>query len=292
MFWNRKDEPFIDERDFNYPKVLIKTPHKDIEGCIKEVTFFYLDDHDEKFMVRSEREDYVTGKKTGALFSTSIKEVEANDWYMKITHDGQTLYETVTKPNLLEIKLRRKTMKLKDYIREGYNIVTTPNLAYKIQEDYPNVLVFTDRALDAIPIGKLLVDRYYSNNPAVLSAKPLQNAYAIERFSCEFTGYETVVPMTGETRRKVMQQIKKRIDESALDDRSNANLLEIKLKDTDSVPEVYYKGQKLEGLIDVSYHYHTTTEVVAGSTNDINMEYLGEVTKYPDIKTIGHKRDM
>ncbi|WP_253253547.1 hypothetical protein [Enterococcus faecium] len=109
MFWNRKDEPFIDERDFNYPKVLIKTPHKDIEGCIKEVTFFYLDDHDEKFMVRFEREDYVTGKKTGVLFSTSIKEVEANDWYMKITHDGQTLYETVTKnakPNLIEIKLK------------------------------------------------------------------------------------------------------------------------------------------------------------------------------------------
>ncbi|PQF75120.1 hypothetical protein CUS72_10855, partial [Enterococcus faecium] len=92
--------------------------------------------------------------------------------------------------------------------------------------------------------------------------------YAIERFTCEFTGYETVVPMTGEARRKVLQQIKKRIDELALDDRSNANLLEIKLKDTDSVPEVYYKGEKLEGLIDVSYHYHTTTEVVAGSTND------------------------
>ena len=72
-------------------------------------------------------------------------------------------------------------MKLKDYIREGYNIVTSPNLAYKIQEDYPNALVFTDRALDAIPIGKLLVDRFYSNSPAVLRAKPLQNAYAIER---------------------------------------------------------------------------------------------------------------
>ncbi|WP_249641618.1 hypothetical protein [Enterococcus lactis] len=82
MFWNRKDESFIDERDFNYPKVLIKTPHKDIEGCIKEVTFFYLDDHDEKFMVRSEREDRVTGEKIGTHFATSIKEVEANDWYM------------------------------------------------------------------------------------------------------------------------------------------------------------------------------------------------------------------
>lgn len=183
-------------------------------------------------------------------------------------------------------------MKLKDYIREGYNIVTSPSLAYKIQEDYPNALVFTDRALDAIPIGKLLVDRFYSNNPAVLRAKPLQNAYAIELFSREFIGYEKVAPMTGETRRKLMQQTKKRIDELALDDRSNANLLEIKLKDTDSVPEVWYKGEKLEGLIDVSYHYHTTTEVVAGSTNDINMEYLGEVTKYPDIKTIRHKREV
>ncbi|EME7169283.1 hypothetical protein [Enterococcus faecium] len=183
-------------------------------------------------------------------------------------------------------------MKLKDYIREGYNIVTTPNLAYKIQEDYPDALVFTGRVLDGIPIGKLLVDHFYSNNPAVLSAKPLQNAYAIERFTCEFTGYEIVARMTGETRRKVMQQIKKRIDESALDDRSNVNLLEIKLKDTDSVPEVYYKGQKLEGLIDVSYHYHTTTDVVAGSTNDINIEYLGEVNKYPDMKTIRHKREV
>ncbi|HFQ3842403.1 hypothetical protein [Enterococcus lactis] len=177
MFWNRKDEPFIDERDFNYPKVLIKTPHKVIEGCIKEVTFFYLDDHDEKFMFRYEREDYVTGKKTGVLFSTSIKEVEANDWYMKITHDGQTLYETVTK-----------------------------------------------------------------------NTKP--------------------------------------------------NLLEIKLKDTDSVPEVYYKGERLDelpkGLVDVSYHWKTDhfTNDDRGA-NDITIQYFSSFNdKYPDMKTIGHKRDM
>lgn len=178
MFWNRKDEPFIDERDFNYPKVLIKTPHKDIEGCIKEVTFFYLDDHDEKFMVRYEREDYVTGKKTGVLFSTSIKEVEANDWYMKITHDGQTLYETVTK-----------------------------------------------------------------------NTKP--------------------------------------------------NLLEIKLKDTDSVPEVYYKGERLDelpnkALVDISYHWKTDsfTNDDRGA-NDITIEYYDSHNdKYLDRKTIGHKREI
>ncbi|QUM62068.1 hypothetical protein [Enterococcus faecium] len=190
-------------------------------------------------------------------------------------------------------------MKLKDYIREGYNIVTAPNLAYKIQEDYPDALVFTDRALDAIPIGKLLVDRYYSNNPAVLSAKPLQNAYAIERFTCEFTGYKIVVPiMTEKTRRKVLQQIKKRIDELALDDRSNANLLEIKLKDTDSVPEVWYKGERLDespkGLVDVSYHWKTDGfSSNDRGTNDITIEYYdSHNNKYLDRKIIGHKRDM
>ncbi|MGI8134026.1 hypothetical protein ACR0Q5_07695 [Enterococcus lactis] len=177
MFWNRKDEPFIDERDFNYPKVLIKTPHKDIEGCIKEVTFFYLDDHDEKFMVRYEREDYVTGKKTGVLFSTSIKEVEANDWYMKITHDGQTLYETVTK-----------------------------------------------------------------------NTKP--------------------------------------------------NLLEIKLKDTDSVPEVYYKGERLDelpkALVGISYHWKTDGfSSNDRGANDINIEYYSTLNdKYLDKKTIRQKREI
>ncbi len=192
-------------------------------------------------------------------------------------------------------------MKLKDYIREGYNIVTSPNLAYKIQEDYPNALVFTvftDRALDGIPVGKLLVDRFYSNNPAVLRAKQLQNAYAIERFSREFIGYEKVAPMAGEARRKLMQQIKKRIDELALDDRSNKNLLEIKLKDTDSVPEVYYKGERLDespkGLVDVSYHWKTDGfSSNDRGANDITIEYYdSHNNKYLDRKIIGHKRDM
>ena len=104
--------------------------------------------------------------------------------------------------------------------------------------------------------------------------------------------------MTGETRRKVLQQIKKSIDESALDDRSNANLLEIKLKDTDSVPEVYYKGERLDelpkGLVDVSYHWKTDgfSNNDRGA-NDINIEYYSTFNdKYPDMKTIGHKREV
>ena len=94
MFWKRKDEPFIVRQDFNYPKVHIKTPHKDIDGYIEGDDLAFLDRHDKMFAVRA----------AGNWIGVSIKEVEANDWYMKITHDGETLYETKT--NLLEIKLK------------------------------------------------------------------------------------------------------------------------------------------------------------------------------------------
>ena len=172
MFWNRKDEPFIDERDFNYPKVLIKTPHKDIEGYIEEVDFDYLDERSKVFIVHAEREHPITRERIGALFGVSIKEVEANDWYMKIVHDGKTLYET------------------------------------------------------------------------------------------------------------------------------EPNLLEIKLKDTDSVPEVYYKGERLDelpkALVDISYHWKTDdfTNDDRGA-NDITIEYYdSHNNKYLDRKIIGHKRDL
>lgn len=157
--------------------MLIKTPHKDIEGYIKEVDFDYLDERSKVFIVHAEREHPITRERIGTLFGVSIKEVEANDWYMKITHDGQTLYETVTK-----------------------------------------------------------------------NTKP--------------------------------------------------NLLEIKLKDTDSVPEVYYKGERLDespkGLVDVSYHWKTDdfTNDDRGA-NDITVEYYdSHNNKYLDRKIIGHKRDM
>ncbi|EME8205543.1 hypothetical protein CUM88_06685 [Enterococcus faecium] len=75
-------------------------------------------------------------------------------------------------------------------------------------------------------------------------------------------------------------------------------LLEIKLKDTDSVPEVWYKGERLDelpkGLVDVSYHWKTDdfTNDDRGA-NDITIQYFSSFNdKYPDMKTIGHKRDM
>ncbi|MGG5316406.1 hypothetical protein [Enterococcus sp. AZ072] len=75
-----------------------------------------------------------------------------------------------------------------------------------------------------------------------------------------------------------------------------SNILEIKLKDTDSVPEVYYKGQRLDkfpcGLVDITYHWKTTgfTEEDIGA-NDIAIEYYSSPdVKYPNKVTIMHKR--
>lgn len=177
MFWNKKENPFVVRQDFNYPKVLIKTPHKDLEGYIEEVDFDYLDERGKVFIVHAEREHPITRERIGTVFGVSIKEVEANDWYMKITHDGETLYETVTK-------------------------------------------------------------------------------------------------------------------------NTKSNLLEIKLKDTDSVPEVYYKGERLDespkGLVDISYHWKTDGfSSNDRGANDINIEYYSTSNdKYLDKKIIGHKRDM
>lgn len=81
-------------------------------------------------------------------------------------------------------------------------------------------------------------------------------------------------------------------------DKYEPNLLEIKLIDTDSVPEVYYKGERLDelpkGLVDISYHWRTNsfTNDDCGA-NDIHIEYYSTTNdEYLDKKIIGHKRDM
>lgn len=76
------------------------------------------------------------------------------------------------------------------------------------------------------------------------------------------------------------------------------NLLEIKLKDTDSVPEVWYKGERLDelpkGLVDIAYHWRTNsfTNDDCGA-NDIHIEYYStSEDKYLGKKIIGHTREM
>lgn len=107
---------------------------------------------------------------------------------------------------------------------------------------------------------------------------------------------EAVLPMTGDAGRNSIELLTEQI--AKLSNTSNTNLLEIKLKDTDSVPEVYYKGERLDespkGLVDVSYHWKTDgfTNDDRGA-NDITIQYFSSFNdKYLDKKTIGHKREV
>lgn len=176
-------------------------------------------------------------------------------------------------------------MKLIDYINEGYNIVTSEGLGKEIRQAYPTTFVFTGGDFKMIPRGKLLVDSFYSYLPEIRDAMELQTAYAVEQFTNDFVGAEA-----GVRSMKLLEQSFK-----YLNNKQEPNLLEIKLKDTDSVPEVWYKGEKLgkypECLVDISYHWNTG-DMNDNGANDINIEYYSTPDdKYLDKKIIGHKRD-
>lgn len=178
-------------------------------------------------------------------------------------------------------------MKLIDYIHEGYNIVTSECLGRAIRQSYPATFVFTGGDFEKIPRGKLLVDSFYSYLPEIRDAMELQKAYAVEQFTNDFVGEEARVKSM-----KLLEQSLK-----YLNNKEEPNLLEIKLKDTDSVPEVWYRGERVDempkALVDISYHYRTTGERSDDSANDINIEYYSTSDdKYLDKKIIGHKRDM
>lgn len=108
--------------------------------------------------------------------------------------------------------------------------------------------------------------------------------------------HEDIIPLTGETRVKSVKSLEQSL--KYLNNKQEPNLLEIKLKDTDSVPEVYYKGERLDelpkGLVDVSYHWKTDGfSSNDRGANDITIEYYDSHNdKYLDRKIIGHKRDM
>lgn len=129
-------------------------------------------------------------------------------------------------------------MKLKDYINEGYTIITSPRLAKLIREKYQNAVVFTGgRRLDGLPSDKVLIDNWYSDSQNILNLKNHRKTCTFELFTTDFLGDLSVEPP----------------------------LLEIKLKDSKSVPEVYYHGEQVgllpkEGLVDIYLHWHTATE--------------------------------
>ncbi len=71
--------------------------------------------------------------------------------------------------------------------------------------------------------------------------------------------HKDIFPLTGEAGVRSMKLIEQSL--KYLNGKEEPNLLEIKLKDTDSVPEVWYRGERVDelpnGLVDVYMHWHT-----------------------------------
>lgn len=87
-----------------------------------------------------------------------------------------------------------------------------------------------------------------------------------------------IIPLSGELWEKITQIMEERLDE--LKRESNSNLLEIKLKDTDSVPEVYYKGERMAEtqkgltLIAKQAKYFYDQLVLQGFNEEQAMEFM------------------
>lgn len=75
---------------------------------------------------------------------------------------------------------------------------------------------------------------------------------------------------------------------------SNQNLLEIKLKDMDSTPEVYYKGERVfdKRLVSVDYQWEGEDESLGEQSIIISGYdvYGRNANKIPSLDTISHKR--
>lgn len=66
-------------------------------------------------------------------------------------------------------------------------------------------------------------------------------------------------------------------------------LLQITLKDLNSIPEVIHKGESLKGLINVGFNWETSGPDEFGSAY-INLQNADVVSKYPNEKRTQYKR--
>ena len=145
--------------------------------------------------------------------------------------------------------------RLGDYVREGYTVIVTDYaMEQKVKRAFPNAVVTTSRA-DGIGGKKLLVDIYASEGLGLKAALPKYRAEDVvyERFTKLFLSWDV-----------------------------EPNLIEIKQKDIHSVPEVWYRGERIgqlpkQGLVDLCVNWHTSDE--NNPTEQlIRVEYLDNYT--------------
>lgn len=195
-------------------------------------------------------------------------------------------------------------MKLKDYIEQGYTVLTTEWRARRIKSKYPNAqVVDAKHPVDGISFTKLLVDWYIKEESYVKNLELGAKVVTTVSFNKSFCGdlgdckaqTAQVVVEGGKVsfEKKVVStglELDCHKDECKTDD---TNLLEIKLKNLDSVPEVYYKGVRVfdEALIEVTYRWATEDEKSDGKQY-ICIEGLdGVANRHLSKNVITHRRE-
>ncbi len=165
-----------------------------------------------------------------------------------------------------------------ELINEGYVLVAPSSNEVRdlIKDKYPEARVIELSSdiiciEDNLGVNKYVVDSFYKDHSAIRKLKENpKNLVKTFRYSPNWL-----------------------IEEDVADD---DDLLVIKLKDLDSVPEVYYKGEQLFGKRMLSVKYEWTTCEDATNNGKHLIEVKGfdvegtNVNKFPSIDTIKRER--
>lgn len=169
--------------------------------------------------------------------------------------------------------------KIAKEIIKGAPIIATSGLIKKIRSIFPDART-VDLDLFHGPIalveGKTyIVDKYYSNRvmPSSLNkgeviyfSNSLSNASKLLCFLGEITeSSERFVGENPAPRRDIKTYGRKALDDF---------LVEIKLKNINSVPEVFYKGEKISALLDIDFNWKTEDEDLLFGESELHISHL------------------
>jgi len=173
-------------------------------------------------------------------------------------------------------------MKLKDYIEQGYTVLTIGRTARGIKSKYPKAqVVDVKHPVDGISFTKLLVDWYIKEESYAKYLELDAKVVTTVSFNKSFCGD------LGDCKTQDADHDK---DNCKTDE---TNLLEIKLKSLDSVPEVYYKGERVfdDRLTNVYYNWATQDSDSTGIQRiNISGYDIDGRKKIPSLDSISHHR--
>ena len=163
---------------------------------------------------------------------------------------------------------------LKEYIDRGSLIIVTERLEKEILKIAPKANVIS-RPIDGICNEVVVVDRFIKDLSWVRNITTRSTAI----INMQFTNRSI----------EILKHDLGILSNISTVESKEANLLEIILKNADSVPDVWYKGKKLDNKTNINYSWETQSATYLGEQN-IEIKYFEKTGKYHEIKTIGRER--